>query len=160
MCFSLYCCLGNLGCCYSTSPSTTGERGHNTAVDDVSIKVVDLEGRPVAGATIKFSGKDVGSTDRQGVDNSRAGASRQRLHNRCSKGWYGDRGLPRQVHSIENICHNTGRHIRHNDARQGGGWTAHTGSRRRAHQRCTTIAKSNNGRQWNCSLRRSHWSGL
>jgi hypothetical protein len=49
--------------------------GHNTAVDDVSIKVVDLEGRPVAGATIKFSGKDVGSTDRQGVDNGRASAS-------------------------------------------------------------------------------------
>jgi hypothetical protein len=75
MCFSLYCCLGNLGCYYSPSPSTTGERGHNTAVDDVSIKVVDLEGRPVAGATIKFSGKDVGSTDRQGVDNGRASAS-------------------------------------------------------------------------------------
>jgi imidazoleglycerol phosphate dehydratase HisB len=36
-------------------------------VDDVSIKVVDLEGRPVAGATIKFAGKDVGSTDSQGV---------------------------------------------------------------------------------------------
>jgi hypothetical protein len=36
-------------------------------VDDVSIKVVDFDGRPVAGAAIKFAGKDVGSTDSQGV---------------------------------------------------------------------------------------------
>jgi hypothetical protein len=36
-------------------------------VDDVSIKVADLEGRPVAGAAVKFAGKDVGSTDSQGV---------------------------------------------------------------------------------------------
>jgi hypothetical protein len=36
-------------------------------VDDVSIKVVDLEGRPVAGAAIKFAGRDVGSTDSYGV---------------------------------------------------------------------------------------------
>jgi hypothetical protein len=36
-------------------------------VDDVLIKVVDLEGRPVAGAAIKFAGRDVGSTDSQGV---------------------------------------------------------------------------------------------
>jgi hypothetical protein len=36
-------------------------------VDDVSIKVVDLEGRPAAGAAIKFAERDVGSTDSQGV---------------------------------------------------------------------------------------------
>jgi hypothetical protein len=36
-------------------------------VDDVSIKVVDFDGRPVAGAAIKFAGKDVGSTDSQGI---------------------------------------------------------------------------------------------
>jgi hypothetical protein len=36
-------------------------------VDDVSIKVVDFDGRPVAGAAIKFAGQDVGSTDSQGV---------------------------------------------------------------------------------------------
>jgi hypothetical protein len=33
----------------------------------VSIKVVDLEGRPVAGVAIKFAVRDVGSTDSQGV---------------------------------------------------------------------------------------------
>jgi hypothetical protein len=33
----------------------------------VSIKVVDLEGRQVAGAAIKFAVRDVGSTDSQGV---------------------------------------------------------------------------------------------
>jgi hypothetical protein len=36
-------------------------------VDDVSIKVVDFDGRPVAGAAIKFAGQDVGSTDSQGI---------------------------------------------------------------------------------------------
>jgi hypothetical protein len=36
-------------------------------VDDISIKVVDFDGRPVAGAAIKFAGKDVGSTDNQGI---------------------------------------------------------------------------------------------
>jgi hypothetical protein len=32
-------------------------------VDDISVKVVDFDGRPVAGAAIKFAGQDVGSTD-------------------------------------------------------------------------------------------------
>jgi hypothetical protein len=36
-------------------------------VDDISVKVVDFDGRPVAGAAIKFAGQDVGSTDSQGV---------------------------------------------------------------------------------------------
>ena len=36
-------------------------------VDDISIKVVDLDGRPVAGAAIKLAGQDVGLTDSQGV---------------------------------------------------------------------------------------------
>jgi hypothetical protein len=50
------------------TPAGLQARGSITLpVDDVSIKVVDLEGRPVAGATIKFAGRDVGSTDSQGV---------------------------------------------------------------------------------------------
>jgi hypothetical protein len=36
-------------------------------VDDISVKVVDFDGRPVAGAAIKVAGQDVGSTDSQGV---------------------------------------------------------------------------------------------
>jgi hypothetical protein len=36
-------------------------------VDDISVQVVDFDGRPVAGAAIKFAGQDVGSTDSQGV---------------------------------------------------------------------------------------------
>jgi hypothetical protein len=36
-------------------------------VDDVIIKVVDFDGRPVAGAAITFGGQPVGSTDSQGV---------------------------------------------------------------------------------------------
>jgi hypothetical protein len=36
-------------------------------VDDISVEVVDFDGRPVAGAAIKFAGQDVGSTDSQGV---------------------------------------------------------------------------------------------
>jgi hypothetical protein len=36
-------------------------------VDDIAINIVDLDGRPVAGAAIKFAGKDVGSTDSQGI---------------------------------------------------------------------------------------------
>jgi hypothetical protein len=36
-------------------------------VDDVLIKVVDLDGRPVADAFVRFAGKDVGSTDSQGI---------------------------------------------------------------------------------------------
>jgi hypothetical protein len=36
-------------------------------VDDISVKVVDFDGRPVAGAAIKFAGQDVGSSDSQGV---------------------------------------------------------------------------------------------
>lgn len=50
------------------TPAGLQARGSITlTVDDVSIKVVDLEGRPVAGAAIKFAGRDVGSTDSQGV---------------------------------------------------------------------------------------------
>jgi hypothetical protein len=50
------------------TPAGLQVRGSITlTVDDVSIKVVDLEGRPVAGAAIKFPGRDVGSTDSQGV---------------------------------------------------------------------------------------------
>jgi hypothetical protein len=46
------------------TPAGLQVRGSITlTVDDVSIKVVDLEGRPVAGAAIKFPGRDVGSTD-------------------------------------------------------------------------------------------------
>jgi hypothetical protein len=36
-------------------------------VDDILIKVIDLDGRPVALATVNFVGKDVGSTDSQGT---------------------------------------------------------------------------------------------
>jgi hypothetical protein len=36
-------------------------------VDDVTVRVVDLDGRPVEGATVKFAGKNVGSTDSHGV---------------------------------------------------------------------------------------------
>jgi hypothetical protein len=50
------------------TPAGLQARGSITVpVDDVLIKVVDLEGRPVAGAAIKFAGRDVGSTDSQGV---------------------------------------------------------------------------------------------
>jgi hypothetical protein len=50
------------------TPAGLQARGSITLpVDDVSIKVVDLEGRPVAGAAIKFAGRDAGSTDSQGV---------------------------------------------------------------------------------------------
>jgi hypothetical protein len=50
------------------TPAGLQARGSVTLpVDDVLIKVVDLEGRPVAGAAIKFAGRDVGSTDSQGV---------------------------------------------------------------------------------------------
>jgi len=50
------------------TPAGLQARGSVTVpVDDVLIKVVDLEGRPVAGAAIKFAGRDVGSTDSQGV---------------------------------------------------------------------------------------------
>jgi hypothetical protein len=50
------------------TPAGLQTRGRVTVpVDDVSIKVVDLEGRPVAGAAIKFAGRDVGSTDSHGV---------------------------------------------------------------------------------------------
>jgi hypothetical protein len=50
------------------TPAGLQARGSITVpVDDVSIKVVDLEGRPVAEATIKLAGKDVGSTDSQGI---------------------------------------------------------------------------------------------
>jgi imidazoleglycerol phosphate dehydratase HisB len=50
------------------TPAGLQAKGRITVpVDDVSIKVVDLEGRPVAGAAVKFAGKDVGSTDSQGV---------------------------------------------------------------------------------------------
>jgi hypothetical protein len=44
------------------------ERGGVTIpVDDVLINVVDFDGRPVAGAAIKFAGQDVGTTDSQGI---------------------------------------------------------------------------------------------
>ncbi|BAJ50413.1 hypothetical protein CSUB_C0553 [Candidatus Caldarchaeum subterraneum] len=36
-------------------------------VDDVTLTVVDFDGRPVAGAAIRFGGQQVGSTDSQGV---------------------------------------------------------------------------------------------
>jgi hypothetical protein len=50
------------------TPAGLQARGSITVpVDDVLIKVVDLEGRPAAGAAIKFAGRDVGSTDSQGV---------------------------------------------------------------------------------------------
>jgi hypothetical protein len=50
------------------TPAGLQARGSVTVpVDDVLIKVVDLEGRPVAGAAIKFAGRDVGLTDSQGV---------------------------------------------------------------------------------------------
>jgi hypothetical protein len=50
------------------TPAGLQARGSITLpVDDVLIKVVDLEGRAVAGAAIKFAGRDVGSTDSQGV---------------------------------------------------------------------------------------------
>jgi hypothetical protein len=50
------------------TPAGLRARGSVTVpVDDVLIKVVDLEGRPVAGAAIKFAGRDVGLTDGQGV---------------------------------------------------------------------------------------------
>jgi hypothetical protein len=50
------------------TPAGLQARGSVTVpVDDVLIKVVDLEGRPVAGAAIKFAGRDVGLTDGQGV---------------------------------------------------------------------------------------------
>jgi hypothetical protein len=50
------------------TPAGLQTRGRVTVpVDDVSIKEVDLEGRPVAGAAIKFAGRDVGSTDSHGV---------------------------------------------------------------------------------------------
>jgi hypothetical protein len=50
------------------TPAGLQARGSITLpVDDVSIKVVDLEGRAIVGAAIKFAGRDVGSTDSQGV---------------------------------------------------------------------------------------------
>ena len=50
------------------TPAGLQARGSVTVpVDAVLIKVVDLEGRPVAGAAIKFAGRDVDSTDSQGV---------------------------------------------------------------------------------------------
>jgi hypothetical protein len=46
------------------TPAGLQARGSITlTVDDVSIKVVDLEGRAIVGAAIKFAGRDVGSTD-------------------------------------------------------------------------------------------------
>jgi hypothetical protein len=36
-------------------------------VDDVSIKVIDFEGRPVVGAVVNLGGRIIGSTDGQGV---------------------------------------------------------------------------------------------
>jgi len=36
-------------------------------VEDITIKTVDLDGRPVADAFVRFAGKDVGSTDSQGI---------------------------------------------------------------------------------------------
>jgi hypothetical protein len=50
------------------TPAGLQDRGSIVVpVDDISVKVVDFDGRPVAGAAIKFAGQDVGSTDSQGV---------------------------------------------------------------------------------------------
>ncbi|MEM4183932.1 MAG: hypothetical protein QXG52_08940, partial [Candidatus Caldarchaeum sp.] len=50
------------------TPAGLQSRGSITiTVDDVTITVVDFDGRPVAGAAITFAGQQVGSTDSQGV---------------------------------------------------------------------------------------------
>ncbi|MEM0384741.1 MAG: carboxypeptidase-like regulatory domain-containing protein, partial [Candidatus Caldarchaeum sp.] len=50
------------------SPQGLQNRGSITIpVDDISIKVVDFDDRPVAGADIGFGGQAVGKTDSQGV---------------------------------------------------------------------------------------------
>ncbi|GBC70039.1 hypothetical protein HRbin01_01747 [archaeon HR01] len=50
------------------TPAGLQDRGSITLpVDDVQIKVVDFDDRPVAGAAITFQGKDVGKTDSQGI---------------------------------------------------------------------------------------------
>ncbi|MEM0444208.1 MAG: carboxypeptidase-like regulatory domain-containing protein [Candidatus Caldarchaeum sp.] len=50
------------------TPAGLQSRGSITIpVDDVTITVVDFDGRPVAGAAITFAGQQVGSTDSQGV---------------------------------------------------------------------------------------------
>ncbi|MEM3081599.1 MAG: carboxypeptidase-like regulatory domain-containing protein, partial [Nitrososphaerota archaeon] len=50
------------------TPAGLQSRGSITLpVDDVQIKVVDFDDRPVAGAAITFQGRDVGRTDSQGI---------------------------------------------------------------------------------------------
>ena len=50
------------------TPAGLQARGSITLpVDDVQIKVVDFDDRPVAGAAITFQGRDVGKTDSQGI---------------------------------------------------------------------------------------------
>jgi hypothetical protein len=50
------------------TPTALHSRGSITVpVDDVVVQVVDLDGRPVEGATVKFAGLDIGSTDSHGV---------------------------------------------------------------------------------------------
>ncbi len=50
------------------SPKGLAEKGVVVVpVDDVQLKVVDLEGRAVAGAAVSLQGKEVGKTDSQGI---------------------------------------------------------------------------------------------
>ncbi|MEM4227623.1 MAG: carboxypeptidase regulatory-like domain-containing protein, partial [Candidatus Caldarchaeum sp.] len=50
------------------TPAGLQSRGSITLpVDDVTLTVVDFDGRPVAGAAIRFAGQDVGTTDSQGI---------------------------------------------------------------------------------------------
>lgn len=50
------------------TPAGLQSRGSITLpVDDVTLTVVDFDGRPVAGAAIRFAGQQVGTTDSQGI---------------------------------------------------------------------------------------------
>ena len=50
-----------------TPAGLQARRSITVPVDDITLNVVDFDGRPVAGAAITFAGQDIGSTDNQGI---------------------------------------------------------------------------------------------